>query len=272
MIGRVPDFSTAKRAKLSRLRPLLAREPDEETALHFNFLSAEIRARFGIVDTTAVSQHGYDPYAVNLINRHAGGLVLDCGAGKRPDYLENVVNFEIVPYESTDVLGVGEDLPFRDGSFDGVLCLNVLEHVKDPFRVAREIARVLKPGGELYCVVPFLQPVHAYPHHYYNMTSQGLCNLFDGRLQVTDTLMLASGVPIWTLSSILQIWASGLTGETREKFLNLRVADLLRDPIPQLQEDYVKSLSREKNFELASTTGILAVKPAVTEEGSPAMP
>lgn len=257
-------FEEAKQAKLARIRPLLAREPAQETPLHFDFLTAEVRAQFGIVDTTAVSQHGYDPYAVNLMNRHASGLVLDCGAGKRPDYLENVVNFEIVPYDSTDVVGVGEDLPFRDASFEGVLCLNVLEHVKNPFRVAREIARVLKPGGELYCVVPFLQPVHAFPHHYYNMTSQGLCNLFDGELHITDTLMLASGLPIWTLSAILQIWASGLTGETRERFLNMRVVELMQAPIPQLKNDYVTGLSREKNFELACTTAILAVKPPIS--------
>jgi hypothetical protein len=26
--------------------------------------------------------------------------------------------------------------------------------------------------------VPFLQPLHGYPHHYYNMTGEGLRNLF----------------------------------------------------------------------------------------------
>jgi 2-polyprenyl-6-hydroxyphenyl methylase/3-demethylubiquinone-9 3-methyltransferase len=43
--------------------------------------------------------------------------------------------------------GVGEDLPFETGSFDVVLCCDVLEHVKDLPKVIAEISRVLKHGG-----------------------------------------------------------------------------------------------------------------------------
>ena len=41
----------------------------------------------------------------------------------------------------------GEDLPFSDGSFDGVVIVDVLEHVADPALVLDEARRVLKPGG-----------------------------------------------------------------------------------------------------------------------------
>jgi 2-polyprenyl-6-hydroxyphenyl methylase/3-demethylubiquinone-9 3-methyltransferase len=43
--------------------------------------------------------------------------------------------------------GVGEDLPYDDGAFDIVVCVDVLEHVTDLGRVLEEVARVLKPGG-----------------------------------------------------------------------------------------------------------------------------
>ena len=48
----------------------------------------------------------------------------------------------------------GEQLPFRDGSFDLVLCLDYLEHVDADDRTLVEISRVLKAGGELIMVTP----------------------------------------------------------------------------------------------------------------------
>ncbi|MEM7723285.1 MAG: bifunctional 2-polyprenyl-6-hydroxyphenol methylase/3-demethylubiquinol 3-O-methyltransferase UbiG [Pseudomonadota bacterium] len=44
-------------------------------------------------------------------------------------------------------VGVGENLPYADGRFDIVVCVDVLEHVSDLDQVMREVARVLKPGG-----------------------------------------------------------------------------------------------------------------------------
>ncbi len=44
-------------------------------------------------------------------------------------------------------VGVGEALPYADGSFDVVVCVDVLEHVEDLEQVLREVARVLRPGG-----------------------------------------------------------------------------------------------------------------------------
>jgi SAM-dependent methyltransferase len=42
-----------------------------------------------------------------------------------------------------------ESLPFADGEFDLVLSTQVIEHVLDPPLAARELARVLRPGGRL---------------------------------------------------------------------------------------------------------------------------
>jgi 2-polyprenyl-6-hydroxyphenyl methylase/3-demethylubiquinone-9 3-methyltransferase len=41
----------------------------------------------------------------------------------------------------------GERLPFADGSFDIVVCVDVLEHIEDRRRVLSEIRRVLRPQG-----------------------------------------------------------------------------------------------------------------------------
>jgi 2-polyprenyl-6-hydroxyphenyl methylase / 3-demethylubiquinone-9 3-methyltransferase len=44
-------------------------------------------------------------------------------------------------------VGVGEALPYAEAAFDAVVCVDVLEHVKDLPRVLAEVARVLRPGG-----------------------------------------------------------------------------------------------------------------------------
>jgi len=253
--------SDVRRDKLARIRPLLRTDLlCIESESGFDFLSDEFRAQFNIVDTMAVSSNDYDGNVLRLIEKHAGGLILDCGAGKRNRYYGNVVNFEIVPYDTTDVRGVGEVLPFLDASFDAVVSIAVLEHVKDPFQCAREIIRVLKPGGDLYCCVPFLQPYHGYPHHYYNMTHQGLVNLFDGALDDVVVDIPDSVLPIWSLTWILTSWANGLPEDCKEEFLDMHIRDLLGSPLDYLEKNFVRMLSKEKNMELASACVLIGRK------------
>jgi 2-polyprenyl-3-methyl-5-hydroxy-6-metoxy-1,4-benzoquinol methylase len=45
-------------------------------------------------------------------------------------------------------------LPFPDGAFDAVTCLETIEHLEDQFTFARECARVLAPGGRLLITTP----------------------------------------------------------------------------------------------------------------------
>ncbi len=49
-------------------------------------------------------------------------------------------------------------LPFADGSFDVVICSEVLEHIKDNRTAVAELVRVLKPGGDLVVTVPRFGP------------------------------------------------------------------------------------------------------------------
>jgi SAM-dependent methyltransferase len=51
------------------------------------------------------------------------------------------------------------DIPFKENTFDVVLCNHVLEHVKDDILAMSEIKRVLKPGGFSIMQVPFFYPL-----------------------------------------------------------------------------------------------------------------
>jgi SAM-dependent methyltransferase len=62
------------------------------------------------------------------------------------------------PYVS--LVSDAHQLPFRDGSVNGVWIQAVLEHVLDPQTVVAEIHRVLAPNGVVYAETPFMQQVH----------------------------------------------------------------------------------------------------------------
>lgn len=50
------------------------------------------------------------------------------------------------------------NLPFGDNAFDHVICSEVLEHIPDDRKAAKELVRVLKPGGTLAVSVPRFLP------------------------------------------------------------------------------------------------------------------
>ncbi len=102
------------------------------------------------------------------------------GAGVQ---VSGYVNLDIVAIPGVDVAADAECLPFPSGLFQRVECDAVLEHVRSPDAVMREIERVLAPGGFAHIVTPFCHPFHRYPEDYRRFTPDGLA-LLAGNLRV----------------------------------------------------------------------------------------
>jgi len=230
------------------------------TDAHFDFLDDQLRHLARVEHTENVSSFEYDPLALRIIDRCREGLVLDAGSGLKGSGYENVVNLEIVDYPTTDVMGIAESLPFADGVFDAALSLAVLEHVRDPFRCVAELARVVRPGGTVYAAVPFLQPYHGYPHHYFNMTLTGLESLFDECFEVEESGTPPYGWPIWTLTWFLNRYVDGLPPDTAERFKAMKVADLLAPADQYLADDFVLDLDPGARTEIASVNYVIATR------------
>ncbi|HMK33909.1 MAG TPA: class I SAM-dependent methyltransferase [Desulfomonilaceae bacterium] len=107
-------------------------------------------------------------------NLPRSSLVLDLGGnrlGKRgffdiEEYGLQVVYANLSIDKKPDVKAVAEHLPFRDGSFDAVICSELLEHVLSPPAVLAEIYRLLRKGGTSLICVPFMNRVHGDPFDY----------------------------------------------------------------------------------------------------------
>ena len=78
-----------------------------------------------------------------------------------------------------DIFGPLNHIPRPDNTFDGIVCIAVLEHVDAPHTVVSEFYRVTKPGGYVVASVPFLQPEHKVPTDFRRYTKDGLKLLFE---------------------------------------------------------------------------------------------
>lgn len=58
-------------------------------------------------------------------------------------------------------------IPAPDKSFDAVMCVEVFEHLPNPFMALKEFSRLLKPGGKLILTAPFCAFTHFAPYFFH---------------------------------------------------------------------------------------------------------
>jgi SAM-dependent methyltransferase len=103
------------------------------------------------------------------------GCVLNVGSGEdQRTFGSRTVRVDLLAPTVSVRADVARALPFVGGSFDGVLCTEVLEHVPDAEFVLAEIARVARPGAVLVVTVPFAFHYHPDPADYRRFTPPGL--------------------------------------------------------------------------------------------------
>lgn len=134
----------------------------------------------GFAEPAAINRG--NPYS-DVIERHlaalpSDALILEVGGGDRRRTNPRHLNFEYLKFELADAYGDIHSLPFADDSFTFVFSQAVFEHIANPFDAANELIRVTEPGGLILTEVAFMQPLHAVPYHFFNMTPWGVEELF----------------------------------------------------------------------------------------------
>lgn len=183
---------------------------------------------FSMADYSAESAGGTFGEFRADIAENPDAIFLDLGAGLRNEVFLNCLYLEVYPSATTDIIAAAHGrYPIADSSLDGIGCFAVLEHVFDPWFVADEIHRMLKPGGKLYVDWPFLQPVHGYPSHFYNATREGLRSLFEAGFEIGTCDTQSWQDPAFTIHWILNAALTGLPEAEREKVKAMQVGELI---------------------------------------------
>ncbi|MBL7942513.1 MAG: class I SAM-dependent methyltransferase [Flavobacteriales bacterium] len=112
-----------------------------------------------------------------LMKEHLHGRILDCACDTVPYYqvykpqVSDIVclDWEVTrqgnPYVDC-FHDLNTPLPFDNASFDSILMTDALAHIKRPYQLFAEFARVLKPGGKLMVTSTFINWYGEPPHEY----------------------------------------------------------------------------------------------------------
>jgi len=111
----------------------------------------------------------------------SGRIAVEIGAGStsKHKYFSSAlyVSTDFVAREHINLVEAASHLAFRNHSADLVICENVIEHVYDPQGLLKETRRILRRGGCLFLVTPFLFPLHDVPYDFFRYTEYSLRHL-----------------------------------------------------------------------------------------------
>lgn len=146
-------------------------------------------------------------------------VVLDLGCGNRPyqwmiPHVRWVGLNPVTDGAEPDLIGDALALPFKDGSLDGVLATQVLEHVRRPWVALHEISRCLKPGGWCIVTVPMSWRLHEEPWDFWRFTRYG----FSGMAQDANLDIVRISEDLATLPSVLNTMQHIMAGKAWAPF------------------------------------------------------
>ena len=194
----------------------------QQERMHHRSLRARL---YDLGKRIITSEYAPEDYrAVFLAGVRPGAIIVEFGSGNRRLGNE-IINIDLFLFPNVDVAADIEHTPIADESVDYAILDSVVEHVPNPQAVVEEVRRVLKPGGKLFCINPFLFPYHGYPAHYCNFTRDGMQHLLR---HFSEAVVKPYYGPASAIANIVSEYvALSIAGERRTFYLACRAATLL---------------------------------------------
>lgn len=131
------------------------------------------------------SRHNFKQFVlINAKKIKKNKVILNIGAGGEVAELLKLVGLkfkevDIDPLRKPDYIMSIENMDkIKSNSIDVIFCMEVLEHVANPFKAVSEIQRVLKKNGIFIGSTPFILSIHDEPYDFFRYTKYGIRNLF----------------------------------------------------------------------------------------------
>ena len=142
-----------------------------------------------------------------------GGGAIGFGAAELySDKDIDLVGTDVYASVFTRAVADAHNLPFADGTFDGVWITGVLQCLLEPSQAVRELHRVLTPGGAVFVATGHVHPICEGPYEFFRTTPSGLRWLLrDFKEEMAGVDAGAATSLIWTI----RYFVRGLTGSNR---------------------------------------------------------
>lgn len=145
----------------------------------------------GLLEITSYSHQKTNEKVLELLvsEELRGKKILDIGAGEgffcrlvgnhikeqlglQPKEILNACDLhpENFKYQeiNCDRIDANGGLPYRDHSFDVVVCIEVIEHIEDQFKLAQELYRITKTGGRVILTTPNILNINSRLKFFYS--------------------------------------------------------------------------------------------------------